>query len=464
MRYKIFLSSNQKEFEQERLFIKQEIENDYLLNRFFEIFAFENTSASEKSPQELYSREVTDSDIYIGLIGSDYGNILESGISPTELEYNLFNRVHNEAYIFIKRTQFRDDKTTQFIDKIRNERSYQRFSDRYGLFSQIRKRLGDFLNKNLRNYRAFDSEIIPNSSCDDVDLESMELFFDVLEYEPLNTIRKNKGLTHVLSAINAGDWQDGEFKLNNGGALFFAKDASKFNISHEVKMVRFFDYDGVKTFQKTFANSSILKILKEAEIFFYKTTNIISEIKGFKRETTYEYPFEAIREALVNALAHRDYTIQTASITFYIYPDRIEIKSPGRLVYPLKISELEENKPIHRNETLTRIFSKTIYMEHVGTGIKRMKDEMKRFGLDEPEFRESGEFFQVTFRNNVNNNLNNRQKIFLKSHIDEITTQEYMGMFDISRNTAKKDLNQLIEEKYVSKNKNGRTVFYKINM
>ena len=103
-------------------------------------------------------------------------------------------------------------------------------------------------------------------------------------------------------------------------------------------------------------------------------------------------------------------------------------------------------------------------MEHVGTGIKRMKDEMKRFGLDEPEFRESGEFFQVTFRNNVNNNLNNRQKIFLKSHIDEITTQEYMDMFDISRNTAKKDLNQLIEEKYVSKNKNGRTVFYKINM
>ena len=68
MRYKIFLSSNQKEFEQERLFIKQEIENDYLLNRFFEIFAFENTSASEKSPQELYSQEVTDSDIYIGLI------------------------------------------------------------------------------------------------------------------------------------------------------------------------------------------------------------------------------------------------------------------------------------------------------------------------------------------------------------------------------------------------------------
>ena len=227
-------------------------------------------------------------------------------------------------------------------------------------------------------------------------------------------------------------------------------------------MVRFFDYDGVKTFEKTFINSSILKILKEAEIFFYKTTTAISEVKGFKRQTNYEYPFEAIREALVNALAHRDYTIQTASITFYIYPDRIEIKSPGRLVYPLKVSELEENKSIHRNETLSRIFSKTIYMEHVGTGIKRMKDEMKRFGLEEPEFTESGEFFKVTFRNNVNDILNDRQRIFLKSNIGEITTQEYMDMFEISRNTAVKDLNHLIEGKYINKMKNGRTVFYKL--
>ena len=58
--------------------------------------------------------------------------------------------------------------------------------------------------------------------------------------------------------------------------------------------------------------------------------------------------------------------------------------------------------------------------------------------------------------------LNDRQRIFLKSNIDEITTQEYMGLFEISRNTAVKDLNQLIDGKYINKNKNGRTVFYKL--
>ena len=102
-------------------------------------------------------------------------------------------------------------------------------------------------------------------------------------------------------------------------------------------------------------------------------------------------------------------------------------------------------------------------MKHVGTGIKRMKDEMKRFGLDESEFIESGVFFKVTFQNKVINDLNNRQRIFLKSNVGEITTQEYMDMFDISRNTAVKDLNHLIAGNYISKQKNGRTVFYRFN-
>lgn len=62
----------------------------------------------------------------------------------------------------------------------------------------------------------------------------------------------------------------------------------------------------------------------------------------------------------------------------------------------------------------------------------------------------------------MNDILNERQRIFLKSNIDEITTQEYMGLFEISRNTAVKDLNQLIEGKYIIKKKNGRTVFYKL--
>ena len=462
MKYKIFVSSVRREFEHERKFIKQEIENDYILNKFFDVFLYEELSALGASPKEVYTEEAINSDIYIGLIGSDYGSILESGISPTELEYDLYNKTHNDALIYIKDVEFREDKTEAFIKKVSNH-SYTRFNNRYDLMNAIKESLGDFIAKNLRNYKAFDSEILLNSSCDDVDLEALDMFFNVLDYEPIEKIRDEKGLTKVLSTIRAGEYVDGEFRLNTAGALFFAKDISKFNLSHQVKMVRFFDDEGVKTFDKAEFNMSFLKLLKEAELFFNKTLANISQIKGFKRETIYEYPYEAIREALVNALAHRDYTITTAAITFYIYNDRIEIKSPGRLVYPLTVENLEENEPLHRNETICNIFSKTTYMEHVGTGIKRMKDAMRLNNLEEPEFIESEGFFKVIFRSNENDNgLNSRQKQFLRMNdVGEITIKEYMEIFSVVRNTATKDLNDLVDMKIVDKIKDGVRFIYR---
>jgi predicted HTH transcriptional regulator len=462
MKYKIFISSVRKEFELERKFIKQEIENDYLLNRFFDVFLYKELSALDSSPREVYSKEVINSDIYIGLIGSDYGTILESGISPTELEYDLYNKTHNDALIYIKDVNFREDKTKEFIKKI-GTHSYTRFNDRYDLIKQIKESLGDFIDKNLRNYRAFDYEILSDSSCDDVDMEALDLFFNVLEYEPIEKIRDDKGLKNVLSTIRAGEYENGDFRLNTAGALFFAKDISKFNIAHQVKMVRFFDDEGINTFEKAEYNLSFLKLLKEAELFFNKTLVNVSQINGFKRETVQDYPFEAIREGLVNALAHRDYTITTAPITFYIYNDRIEIKSPGRLVYPLTISGLEKDGPIHRNEAICNIFSKTKYMEHVGNGIKRMKDAMRAHGLDDPEFEETGEFFKVTFRtDDEHNGLNGRQKVFLRITDDsQITIKEYMEMFGVVRNTATKDLNDLVDKRMLEKIKEGKQIIYK---
>ena len=294
----------------------------------------------------------------------------------------------------------------------------------------------------------------------------MDLFFNVLDYEPIEKIRDEKELKNLLSTIHAGEYVNGKFRLNTAGALFFAKDISKFNISHQIKMVRFFDDEGVNTFEKAEYNLSFLKVLDEAKLFFDKTLSSISQINGFKRQTSYEYPFEAILEGLVNALAHRDYTITTAAITFYIYNDRIEITSPGCLVYPLTISQLEENEPIHRNEAICNIFSKTRYMEHVGTGIRRMKDAMRAQGLNGPEFSQDGEFFKVTFRgDSKHNGLNDRQKHFLRfSDESEITIKEYMDMFGIVRNTASSDLNSLADKKMLEKIRRGKQFIYmKIN-
>ena len=286
MKFKIFLSSAMREFENERKYIKTEIEKDVVLNNFFEVFSFEETSASGKNPVEIYSHEVVNSDVYIGLIGSDYGNILESGISPTEYEYDLFNRAHNDALVFVKNRETRDDEVYEFIDKIGDEHTYQTFNDLYGLFDEVRKSLIDFLERNMVNYRAYDSQLLMDSSCDDVDMEAVEIFFRVCDNKALKDLRDTKGLDYVLSSINAGEFHQGEFKLNVAGALFFAKDISKFNIAHEVKMVKFVDSKTIDDVEKINSNKSLLKLLLEALIFFNNNIHHVHHIKGFARETT----------------------------------------------------------------------------------------------------------------------------------------------------------------------------------
>lgn len=465
MKFKIFLSSNMAEFENERLYLKRKIESDYVLNKFFEVFSFEKGPASGNGPMEVYSHNVSNSDIYIGLIGSDYGNVLESGISPTEYEYDLFNKAHNDAFVYVKNRETRDDRVYEFIRKVSDEHTYKKFNDLFELYEEVQRSLTDFLEKNLINYRAFDSQLLLDSSCDDVDMEAVEIFFRVCDNKALKKLRNEKGLDYILSTLNAGEFHNGEFKLNVAGALFFAKDISKFNISHEVKMVKFIDSKNLDNVEKVSSNKSLLGLLLEALIFLDNNTHHFHQIKGVARDTIDEYPEEAIREALVNALAHRDYSITSAPITFYIYREKIEIKSPGRLVFPLKVSDLEKHEPIHRNKFICSIFSNTEYMEHIGTGIKRMNDAMTDNGLKKPILEESGEFFKATFfgRNFENRyqGLNQRQINFLESETSIITISEYKEAFNVSRNTAIRDFDTLLQKKYVKKLKKGNVNIFK---
>ena len=325
------------------------------MNRFFDVFSFEEIPASGKSPVELYSHEVTNSEIYIGLIGSSYGSILKSGISPTELEYDLYHKTHNDALIFIKNIKTREDKVYNFIDKIKNDHSYQTFDDRFDLFFEVRRSLVDFLENNISIFKAYDSQLLIDSSCDDVDKEAIEIFFRVTDNNALIELKDEKGIEYVLSAIHAGEYHEGEFKLNVAGALFFAKDISKFNISHEVKMVKFNNLKNLDDVEKFSSNKSLFKLLIDAMVFLDEHTHHVHHINGFERDTFDEYPSKAIREALVNAIAHRDYTISSSPITFYIYPDKLEIKSPGRLEYPLKASNLDNINPVHRNKFICDI-------------------------------------------------------------------------------------------------------------
>ncbi|MDY3801067.1 MAG: ATP-binding protein [Bacilli bacterium] len=134
-------------------------------------------------------------------------------------------------------------------------------------------------------------------------------------------------------------------------------------------------------------------------------TWIIIDSNGKRTDRT-EYPLEALREAVANALIHRDYSTQTENtyVSVNMYDDRIEILNPGALYGTNKIEKLGTDTTMEsRNPTLVRILEdKGSVIENRHSGIPTMKREMKKYGLPEPEFYEERDSFKVIFRNSEN--------------------------------------------------------------
>jgi ATP-dependent DNA helicase RecG len=120
-------------------------------------------------------------------------------------------------------------------------------------------------------------------------------------------------------------------KIKNAGILFFAKDVQKHISQAQMTLLAFKGIKKLHIFDRLDVRDSLLTQFNEAIFFIKKHLNVRSEIKGVNREDIYEIPIEALREAVVNAIMHRDYSIRGTSLTVEVYDDRVEITNPGGL-------------------------------------------------------------------------------------------------------------------------------------
>lgn len=222
-------------------------------------------------------------------------------------------------------------------------------------------------------------------------------------------------------------------------------------------------------------------MLDAVELFFMRNTRLANKIVEFKRVDIPEYPFEAIREAIINAIAHRDYTRRGAPIMVSIFDDRVEISNPGGLLPGLNIKRLE-GRHATRNKTICDIFHETMDMERFGTGIGKMKKLMKEHGLLEPNLSEEGDFFVVRFYGPGEKildlvpgipdhrqtdlkklGLNERQIEALRLMVNEKMTfsnKEYRDYFKVSNQTFVRDMKFLFKHNFVISNGTGRALEY----
>jgi ATP-dependent DNA helicase RecG len=198
-----------------------------------------------------------------------------------------------------------------------------------------------------------------------------------------------------LRSLNVAD----ESRVKIAGILFFAKDIYKHLHHAEITLLAFKGTDRLHIYDRLDVRDDLLTQHREAVAFLKKHLNIRTDIKGFDREDIYEIPLEVLREGVVNALMHRDYSLRGTQVFVEIHDDRVEIANPGGLPKGLSIRKLGKVS-VRRNETLADLFSRMHMVERTGMGIRKMRTAMLAAGLPEPEF-ETGEpedFFRAIFR------------------------------------------------------------------
>lgn len=202
------------------------------------------------------------------------------------------------------------------------------------------------------------------------------------EMEPVTALTN----LHLLGA-------DG--RMSQAGAWLLARDILKFNVSGDVACALFMGTDKVRILDRRGFHGDVYSMIDEVVAYILSKINVEYVIKHVKREERPELPEEALREAVVNALAHRDYR-STANVQVYIFKDRVEIVSPGGL--PAGMTEADLGiKSIPRNPLLFATLHRMEAVEHIGSGIKRIRNFCREYGVAAPKIEVSQSWFTLIF-------------------------------------------------------------------
>ena len=221
-------------------------------------------------------------------------------------------------------------------------------------------------------------------------------------------------------------------------------------------------------------SGSIIHQIDDTIDFIRKNINVEFRITGKpQREEVWDYPMEALREAVINAVCHRDYS-KPSDIQLKIYDDSIRIWNPGSLPLGMSIEDLYD--PLHpsvpRNKLIAQIFFDIGFIERYGSGIQRMIVSCKDMKIPEPEFEEKFGGFMITFRRDIltEKNLERigldkrliKAVMYVKT-IGDITNIKYQKEFNVSKATATRDLTLLVSKGILSQyGKTGKGTFYQL--
>ncbi len=240
---------------------------------------------------------------------------------------------------------------------------------------------------------SFETEIAYAASRDDLDWDRVQ------QYAAALTGMRGLSTDQVLPHRGCLRLWQGELCPTNAGILLFGKDPQRLLRGSEITAARFAGQRMSDTFTRQDIVGTLPDQIRRAETFLLdhlrKGVRLHS---AMERQEQYEYPLEAARELIVNAVAHRDYSISGDTIRLFLFSDRMEVTSPGRLPGPVTIANIKDER-FSRNPVIVQVLSDMGFIERLGYGVDRVIELMQRHQLTAPGFEETAGGFRVRLHN-----------------------------------------------------------------
>ena len=262
--------------------------------------------------------------------------------------------------------------------------------------------------------------------------------------------------------------------LNRGvptraAVLLFARAPTHYFPNAQVKCARFAGENSVDFLDEKTFDGPLVSQLFDSLAFVRRNTREQIRITGDpQHERIPEYPEEAIREAITNAVVHRDYA-STATTQVRIYDNRLEVWNPGLLPDALTIADLYRKHTSHpRNSRLVLLFNRAHLIEHYGTGTLRIVSSCVAAGMPTPEFSQESGMFVVRFWNAARETApqtavgDNQGRILrIARQRGRVQTKDVMEILQVSRSTAVRVIQSLVDAKVLHRvGESGPNVYY----
>lgn len=489
----------QKELELERAAVAALIATDPFLLAHCVPVLFEKEPPPPRPARQPYLEALKSCQAYVLMIANEYGKP-DGDISATHHEYRTAQKLKLPTIVFLKGAK--DDTRSREVQALITETkkdgyTYKRFHDREDLKPLMLAALQRMLAEEFK-IRASAAEVTEGEQ-----LIEAASTFEAAVLSKVSLAALDEGLVnrfagrgtenqtasqmlHSRGLIVRGN-QPGEFHATAAAYLLFGPHPANLFPQCEI-LCDAYDEDRITARPKGQAtlNAPLPEALEQAVKFVDEHTFHPRRVVGLNNVRLDEYPVAALREALVNAVAHRSYDDSSRKIFVRIFRDRIEVASPGYPPQPLTLAKLRRGsyRPCSRNPLIAQTLAALGLMEQRGSGFARMREAMLNHGLDEPKIGEQDGFFVVTLTGPAGNydriktpanaselitpakeaQLNERQKKIMVEvqKTGAVTSGWCRKQFNVVRDTANRDLVGLVRLGLLESAGKGRGARYEL--